>query len=280
MKKAYVLIAVAVLMVMSYLSCSRQDQPVAPQRVGLAKPAGYGNGLIHRYKFDEKSGSIAFDHVKTGAVNGVLSSTVNRVKGILGRGAVQLTGQASSVVSFGGGVGQFGTSDFTVAFWLKTSETTLPLFDLVGNRSDGSCGNFFQTRMTGTHFIGNGVIIAEIAQDGACTNYIPINSGPGFNDGQRHHVAVTRGGATMTLYVDGVQVASGSAAGTANVANSNLFKIGRSLNDPCCPGNFTPTATFDELRIYNRALTADQIEDLADKDDDDDGDDDDGDDDD
>ena len=76
----------------------------------------------------------------------------------------------------------------------------------------------------------------------------------------------------MTLYVDGVQVASGSAAGAANVANGNPFKIGRSLNDPCCPGNFTPVATIDELRIYNSALTADEIEDLADEDDEDDDD--------
>ncbi len=223
--------------------------------------------LIHWYKFNERSGSIAFDHRTTGAVNGLLSLTVARVNGLLDAGAVMLNGQLGSDISFDGGVGQFGTSDFTVAFWFETSETQ-QYFDLVGNRTAGSCGNFFQIRMSGNSVptardggttISNGVITAEIAQDGSCTNFIGLQSGPGFNDGQRHHLAVARAGSTMMLYVDGVRVASGSAAGVANVTNGNPFKIGRSLADCCFGTTFTPAATFDDLRIYNSALTDIQI---------------------
>ena len=230
----------------------------------LASPAhGAITGLTNRWTFDETSGTTAFDSV--GVIHGTLvGSDVVRVAGFIGPRAVKLLGNDGSFVDFTTSVGQFGIDEFTVSFWFNTTETQ-PLFDLLGNRTAGSHGNFFQIRMTGVHpSEPDGMIIAEIDQDGSGTNYIPLESTQvGLNDGTWHHVAVARQGTAMRLFIDGVLSASGSAAANANVANGNPFKLGRSLNDPCCPGDFTGAVSFDELRIYNRALTDSEIASLG-----------------
>lgn len=67
------------------------------------------------------------------------------------------------------------------------------------------------------------------------------------------HVAGTWDGTTERLYINGVQVASSAANGTLQV-NANPVRIG---------GNTYGTEFFkgriDEVRIYNRALTASEI---------------------
>jgi hypothetical protein len=78
-----------------------------------------------------------------------------------------------------------------------------------------------------------------------------------YNDGQWHHYAATREGNIFSLYVDGVLVATETAAGV-------------SLNDGTglAIGNLTDTyakrivasGSLDELKIYTSALSAVQIE--------------------
>ena len=68
------------------------------------------------------------------------------------------------------------------------------------------------------------------------------------------HLAVTYDGANLRLYVNGVQTASRALTGSI-VTTTGLLKIG---------GNAVSGEWFngliDEVRIYNRALTAAQIQ--------------------
>ncbi|HEX3043479.1 MAG TPA: LamG domain-containing protein [Bacillota bacterium] len=209
----------------------------------------------HQWKFDENSGPGADDFV--GGVKGTLSPTVIRdAQGSRDVMSVQIDGSDDSFITFGDKVGQFGTSDFTVALWLQTSEK-YRYFDLIGNRTAGSHGNFFCIRMTGKHESSpEGMIVAEVDQDGQ--NYIDLNSSKtGLNDGQWHHVAVTRQGVNLKLYVDGELSARKSASGIANIANGNPFKLGRSLQG--VHDRFTPDARYGDLRVYKVALTDEQV---------------------
>ncbi|MCC7451492.1 MAG: hypothetical protein IT324_29050, partial [Anaerolineae bacterium] len=72
--------------------------------------------------------------------------------------------------------------------------------------------------------------------------------------GRWDYIAMTRSGSTLTLYINGVAVATGTASGSL-VTTSNALAIGRkgSLSEAYFNG------AIDEVAIYNKALTADQI---------------------
>ena len=216
---------------------------------------GQASAQTHLWKFDEGTGTTAFDSLRKGnPVNGVLTGATWQDLSKVGPGAaVRITGADNSFVSFGTLVGQFGTNDFSVALWVQTADT-LALYDLIGNRADFGFGNFFAVRMT-----GDGFVSAEVCEDAAGTNYIGAKSSKsGLNDGNWHHIVVTRSGKTLTLYIDGQLSNSGNGAGAANINNGKAFKLGRSLVDSNT-ARFAPAALFDDLAIYNTALTASQV---------------------
>jgi len=213
---------------------------------------GQISAQAHYWQFDEGTGKIARDS-KGGrkAVNGVLNNAEWRDLSKVGPGAaVRLTGADNSYVSFGDGIGQFGRDDFTVALWVQTRDT-LALFDLVGNRASSGHGNFFAIRMS-----GDGYVSAEVDEDEHGTDYIGVRSTQGrLNDGNWHSIIVTRSGNTLTLYIDGKASNSGTARGTANIKNRNVFKLGRSLVDRSVR-RFAPDALFDDLAIWDYAMGA------------------------
>jgi|CXWL01.1.fsa_nt_gi hypothetical protein len=216
--------------------------------------------LQHHWAFDESSGTVAIDAV--GNVNGTLTASVTRESpGCIGSGAVHIDGSNDSYVTFGTKIGQFKTDDFCVALWFKTTET-LKYFDIVGNRTDGSHGNFFCLRMTGQHESRPwGMLVAEVDQDGNGTNYAAAQSSrTGLNDGNWHHAAVVRSGQSLKLYVDGSLSAQATGSDVASISNGNDFKLGRSLAG--VSDRFAPNASYDELWVYDSALSADEVSNL------------------
>jgi len=154
----------------------------------------------------------------------------------------------------GNNIGQFGTQDFTVAFWFQTNDYSVPLADLIGNRAASGHGNFFAVRLS-----SDGYVSAEVDQDAAGTNYIGIRSSPNrLNDGNWHQVVVVRSGRTLTLYIDGVYSNSGTGSGTANINNGVVFKLGRSLVDSNT-ARFALDSVFDDVALYSSALSASQV---------------------
>jgi hypothetical protein len=78
-------------------------------------------------------------------------------------------------------------------------------------------------------------------------------------DGQWHHIAGTYDGATVRLYVDGVEQGGGNAATSAInyvLADNNVFRIG-GYRSSCV--DFLFSGDIDEVQVFNRALTAAEI---------------------
>jgi hypothetical protein len=75
------------------------------------------------------------------------------------------------------------------------------------------------------------------------------------------HVAVTRESGSVTLYVDGLIVGEGSSAAPINFDDSCVLLIGQ-LGCTAAAAQSTG-AILDDLRVYDRALSAAEVAALA-----------------
>ena len=219
------------------------------------------SNIAHRWTFDEASGSTALD--SAGTSNGTLGSSASRTVSFDGSRAVTLTPtdqcDLNAHVDFGLEPGQFGTGAFTVSYWLKTTFNSSSNGDLIGNRVVGDADNFLSAKLNGTS--SNSSI--EIYEDAAATNGASINVAPTpLNNGSWHHVAYTRSGTSLKMYIDGVQVGAATSAAPTNLTGDNPFRIGRSLPF-CLDSHDSIPASFDDVRTYSRELTACDVAALA-----------------
>lgn len=193
--------------------------------------------------------------------NGDANAVVGGVTGTVS-GATFTSGQVGQAftfdgvndsVTFGSTVGNFGTSDFTIDFWIRTTNTTRTE-GVLGKREICGHHSFWDMRVG-----SNGTLNVELDQDAGATNYNTQTTSVPINDGVFHLVAVVREGATMRIYVDGVLSATGTTAGVTNLVNTALLTAGTSA----CTGqdgtNFF-TGQLDELEIFNRALSQCEIQ--------------------
>jgi CSLREA domain-containing protein len=199
------------------------------------------SGLVSWYPADNNAADIV------GPNNGTLLGGITFAPGKFGQ-SFNFDG-IDDGVSFGNTVANFGTSDFTVDFWVKTISTRNE--EILNNRYNASNGSFLSIRLLST-----GKVNAEIDGDTSGTGYIPLNSVASINDGAFHHLAVVRQGTSAFLYIDGVLDQSGSASVIANI-NSGAFRAGfASFNIARFTGN------LDEIEIFNRALAPSEVQDI------------------
>jgi len=81
-------------------------------------------------------------------------------------------------------------------------------------------------------------------------------------DGDWHHIAVTvlRGGPSrvITWYVDGAAIGTTTPTRVGSLVNNSPLRIGTRTADPPLSGWFM--GSLDELEIYNRVLTAVEVQ--------------------
>ncbi|MCG8350765.1 MAG: LamG domain-containing protein, partial [Chloroflexales bacterium] len=204
----------------------------------------------YHWQFEEGEGSVAKDRVE--GVQGTLRRVLWEEHGRIGN-AIRLRGNGA-YVNFGNVVGQFGTSDFTVAFGMKFidrhGENDL---DIIGNRTTSGHGNWFSLRQE------RAKITFEVDENGKGKNYAVAKTNDLSVLKQRkwHHIAVVREGRTLKIYIDGELAAQGaSTTGVANIQNGAALKLGDTRRG-------TAVSRYEDLRIYHTALNAIQVQNLA-----------------
>jgi hypothetical protein len=169
------------------------------------------------------------------------------VTGKVGAQAAQFNGTTSYV-----SIPRSITNDFSVALWLKTTDTA------------GSAG--------GQWWSGKGVVDGEVGGGGADWGTAIVNgkfvlgvgssggdttvaSSVNVNDGTWHHVAATRNNTSgaMAVYVDGVLRGSGGGP-----VGSRTFPPSLRIGSLQTGNNFL-AATLDDVRLYDRILTVGEI---------------------
>ncbi|HXM54209.1 MAG TPA: LamG domain-containing protein [Candidatus Dormibacteraeota bacterium] len=217
----------------------------APQAVITLKDGGAA-GPVTLYHFDETSGTTAAD----ASGGGRTATLVNGATFAAGRvgNAVSLSGTNQHVAMPTGVVG--GLNDFTIATWVN--ETSTSAWRRVFDFGTGTTANMFLTPQS-----GSGTIRFAITTSGAGGEQ-RIDGTSALSTGAWHHVAVTLSGGVGILYVDGVEVGRNSAMTLkpSSLGSTTQNWIGRSqyTADPFLAGK------VDEFRIYNRALSAAEVQ--------------------
>jgi hypothetical protein len=207
-----------------------------------------GDGLIAHYTFDGTSGPVIDS---TGFHNGTNHGATRGVGGRFGN-AFQFDGSASYVDTLAvGNIPSVGT----FSFWLNpkpTTETNKQVFGSVSNASggkDGYIGNWYRE---GNRF---GFLIFQ----GNWTSSYIRTSDNSVVPNEWTHLAVAVGSSDdIDIYVNGQLDVSGSQASTA-VVNDRALMFGKSILST----NLAFEGLIDDVRIYDRALTAAEVEELA-----------------
>ncbi|MEM9953679.1 MAG: LamG-like jellyroll fold domain-containing protein [Chloroflexota bacterium] len=201
------------------------------------------------WQFNEREGSGTTDSIS--GVKGGFASVSFQLHGRIGP-AIRFHSKSSRVQFVSDEVGQFGTSDFTIAFGMLIISThRQDGLDIIGNRSSSGHGNWVSLRLvdrTGLQF--------EVDEDRNATHYIKVRANKILKAKRWFHVAIVREGRTLKIYVDGVlQAEATSDTGIANIDNGVALRLGHYREE-------TPTARYEDLRIYHTALNAVQVQNL------------------
>ena len=139
----------------------------------------------------------------------------------------------------------FGTGDFSIALWMYPTNFNDHYNAIISNSVYG--GTWDGLNMSGSDNLG-GLNFSVAGID------IVTPSGT-IIDNSWYHLAMVRNNGIVNGYINGALVVSGSAPGTVTVARSILIGLNQ---DGTYPRPFT--GSLDDIRIYGRALTANEVQ--------------------
>ena len=213
--------------------------------------------VVSWWSFDEGSGTSATDSVGTNT--GTIHNAAWTNDGVV-LSAIAFDGDQDWIAIPDSDTLDFGTSDFTIELWAKHStHAATDFFDLLfvkaSSMEDAEIDTGYGLAMKGPAYSETNRYCARIGKgDGA--GFFNVDSTNAFHDGEWHHVAAVfdRDG-YMTVYVDGEMNAQVDISGTvADLDNdSTCYMGGRTV------GNRSWNGAIDEVRIYNKALSAEEI---------------------
>lgn len=203
------------------------------------------------------SGPVAWYRMDEGTGSGTADSSGNGLNGALVNGPLWATGRSGKALSFDGVNDHVLVNDapaldtisgqLTLAAWTYRSAPVAG-WSVVASRQLQSSG--------GEHY-------ALATKDNVWKFIVTTSSGaktltgPAAVTGSWKHVAGTYDGATMRLYIGGVLVASTAHSGSI-AADSRPLVLGGNQN-ATGPVSELFKGLLDDVRLYNRALTASEI---------------------
>ncbi len=202
------------------------------------------NSLVAAYGFEEASGLTAIDSSGVGNTgtleNGVARTGTGRLGAALTFDGTDDAVRVANAPSLG------LTTGLTVEGWVYPTALGTSRWRTLGakERSGGFRYALFandnQARPQAAIYAGGSV---RTARGGA---QLPLNTWS--------HLAMTYNGSVLRLYVNGVQAASTSYTGSI-ATGTGVLRVGNSTTQ----NNRGFQGRLDEVRVYNRALTAAQI---------------------
>jgi glucose/arabinose dehydrogenase len=195
-------------------------------------------GLVAAYSFNEGTGSIAVDssgNGNSGTLGGATWVTSGKYTNAL------VFNGAGSIVTVADSPSLDLTTGMTLEAWVNPS-TRGDFWRDVVYKGDN---DIYYLEGTAPNVIGPGT--------GGTFSSAPLNAPTPIPLNAWSHLAATYDGTTLRMYVNGVQVASRAQTGPINKSSGPLTIGGDSLYGQYWNG------LIDEVRVYNRALSAAEI---------------------
>jgi len=214
--------------------------------------ADLNEGLVGHWKFDEGFGSIAYD--SAGTNDGTLVGDANWVAGKVGSYAVALDGDDDYVEIPDSPELKFsGEQPFSVSLWFKravdlSSGETLLVKGFVGDPENTNYS---------LHIGGVDSKIQWGWEHGSGNNDV-ISSGISALANQWYNVVGIWDGTRQSIYVDGAEKNSKVPEGKPDAGGNRPVVIGKALAGTS-PAAYDFNGSIDDVRIYNRALSPEEI---------------------
>ena len=209
------------------------------------------DGLVGYWKLDETSGTTAADSSGNGN-NGTWNSddsptSIKSDSGKIGT-AISLDG-TGDYVDIGTDSSLDISGDLTLSAWVYISSYSANnRFYVVGKNGDSTHrGYLLYVQNDGTV---NGVSYISNTQT--------LTSKSGITTGSWHHIVYTRKSGEQIVYLDGTAGTPTTATGTFDTISGYNGAIGGGWNTNAMDDG-TSDGKIDDVRIYNRALSADEI---------------------
>ena len=145
----------------------------------------------------------------------------------------------------------FTTSDFTISFFIRTDQYSFFRQSLFSKREECDVNNVLDFLLD-----RNKKTIETTVQESEFKYYRDIS--PDILDGGWYHVALVREGREAHTYINGHLQRTATRCSGVDLSNDAVLSFS---NTPCLDGTIRRfKGILDELRIYERALSEDEIE--------------------
>jgi len=175
------------------------------------------------------NGSTVFTDLKSGPISYTGTAQISTTDFKFGSSSFRST-SVSNYLTLPSSAFAFGTSDFTIEFWINLGTNISTSYPYILTTSAYDSGTGFYVTADGASTGWGG--IGALHFDGATTlQYGPaIATTSAIRNAGWKHIAISRSGVYTYLFVNGIKEATHTAAGVANygVTNAYLFRTGTS----------------------------------------------------
>jgi len=246
--KLFILIAVVVVPIFSYFIFTALGGTTFNITLGRDT---LEKGLIGHWTFDGKdmTQNVAdtSGQGNTGYLSGQTSTTT--VLGRIGQ-ALDFDG-VDDYVSVSSTKILSGLTDLTISAWINTSTTGE---DSIYTERGSSGLDILKLEMQHPNYT-EGAIELTYRDDAGTLNR--VQSSTLINDSKWHYVTVTKNGTSIILYIDGIEDQTSTLTASNTFTNGTIdSRIGGDQGD----GTSNFPGKLDDVRIYNRALSADEVQ--------------------
>jgi hypothetical protein len=219
--------------------------------VGTPGTGDTSTGLVGHWEFNETSGTNVPD-VSGSGHNGTLigGAAWSPTEGPKSDGAIYLDGNNDTVNL--GSPSDFDNlgANYTLSVWMKTTMDST-------TSNTRILSTYSSPRLSGIQYSANEKGRIDVRDSD--NSYRSVVGGPALNDDLWHHIVAVRNGFDFTLYIDGVNVntVNDPAVSSDAILSSQNWYVGSQSGT-----SMFLNALIDDVRIYNRSLSENDVETL------------------